>query len=137
LNDAAIAYQLLLYPITDISLDYASFQMFGESGYLLSTRAMDWFVGHYIDGADSVDWRAAPINASQLSGLPPAMVVTAEFDPLRDEGEAYAQRLADPGVPVTVHRAMAMCHGFLTLGVDEANRVSSRIGDVLRVAIGQ
>jgi acetyl esterase len=113
-------------------MDYESFSLFGECGYLLTTRAMRWFVAQYTEGADGVDWRAAPISATDLTGLPPAMVVTAELDPLRDEGEAYAARLAAAGVDVVVRRAPGMCHGFLAMPVDESRRTNRHVGAVLR-----
>lgn len=110
-----VSAQMLFYPATDFAMDTASHSLFAE-GYLLSHAAMRWFQGHYLAGADAGDWRASPLRASDHSRLPPAYVVTAGFDPLRDEGEAYARRLIEAGVPVTVRRYTGQIHGFLTMG---------------------
>lgn len=107
-----IAYQVLIYPVTDCGVEYPSHQENGD-GYLLTSAAMRWFWGHYLsDPAHGSDPRAAPIRATDLSGLPPALVVTCEFDPLRDEGEAYAERLRAAGGSVKLHRFDGMIHGF-------------------------
>ena len=95
-----ITGQLLVTPVTDADLSRPSYTDNAE-GYILTTPLMHWFWDHYADATDRSDPRAAPIRASDLSGLPPAVVVTSEFDPLRDEGEAYAQALAAAGVEVT------------------------------------
>jgi acetyl esterase len=112
----ALAAQVLLYPVTDLSsLDTASYRELGE-GYFLSGAAMDWFSGHYLASADHKRLpEVSPLLAPDVSGLPPALVVTAEFDPLRDEGEAYAERLKKAGVPVTVSRYPGMIHGFVSM----------------------
>ena len=112
----ALALQLLLYPVTDMSsLETASHRECGE-GYFLTRAAMDWFTGHYVGSAELARHpEASPLLAANLSGLPPALVITAEFDPLRDEGEAYAQRLEQAGVPVTISRYDGMIHGFISM----------------------
>lgn len=109
-----IAFQLLIYPATDLTRSLASHAENG-TGYLLETDTMAWFTGHYLDGADPRQPDASPLFAEDLSGLPPALVLTAEFDPLRDEGEAYAERLAEAGVAVTLSRYDGMIHGFYGL----------------------
>ena len=109
----AIAFQLLVYPVTDgVHFDTASYRDNGED-YLLTADSMHWFWNHY---APAVEARrnpyASPLLADDLSGLPPALVMTAEFDPLRDEGEAYAHKLAAAGAAVELVRYDGLIHGF-------------------------
>jgi acetyl esterase len=107
-------FQLLLYPVMDCDFERASYVENGQ-GYGLTTDGMRWFWDQYLRGpADQSDECAAPLRAADLSGLPPALVITAEFDPLRDEGEAYGERLRAAGVPVEVHRYPGMNHGFMS-----------------------
>ena len=111
-----LTYQLLIYPATDTSCDTVSCRENGE-GYLLTVDMMRWFQSHYLrSDADRDNPYAAPLRASDLRGLPPALVITAEFDPLRDEGEAYAARLRAAGVPAEVKRYDGMIHGFFGMG---------------------
>ena len=111
----ALRLQLLVYPVTDHSFDTASYKENGE-GYLLTKDMMVWFWDHYLAKAnDSDNPLASPLRAKDLSGLPPAQVFTAEFDPLRDEGEAFAARLAAAGVPVNHTRYDGQIHGFWTM----------------------
>jgi acetyl esterase len=123
-----LAAQVLLYPVTDLSsYDTESHREFGE-GYFLTRAAMEWFTGHYV-GSPGVasNPEVSPLLAANLSGLPPALVITAEFDPLRDEGEAYAQRLKQAGVPVAVSRYPGMIHGFISMrGVISSGRIAIR-----------
>lgn len=119
----AIAFQLLVYPTTDCQFDLPS-MVENAQGYMLTTAAMRWFWDQYLnDPADADDPYACPMRATDLSGLPPAVVVTAEYDPLRDDGEAYAARLRESGVPVVLRRYEGMIHGFLwTSGVVKGSR---------------
>lgn len=123
-----IVHQLLSVPITDYSFDTASYTD-NADGYGLTRTAMQWFWQHYLgpDGDGSHPY-ASPLRAKDLSGLPPALVLTAEYDPLRDEGEAYAQRLAAAGVQVICKRYDGMVHMFL--GPESL----VDMGEVLRVA---
>ena len=109
----SIAFQLLVYPVTDgVNFDTASYRDNAE-GFLLTAEAMHWFWDHYVPAPD--DRRnpyASPLLASDLSGLPPALVMTAEYDPLRDEGEAYGRALARAGVDAEVIRYDGFIHGF-------------------------
>ncbi len=107
--------QLLIYPATDGPGDYPS-RAENSTGYFLDDDAMLWFSEHYAPGNDYTDPRLSPLRASSLEGLPPAVVVTAEYDPLRDEGEAYAAALEKAGVPVVVRRYDGMIHGFMDMG---------------------
>ena len=132
-----IAYQMLLYPATDFAMDTPSHAAFAE-GHLLTRPSMEWFRDHYLRGpADAADWRASPLRAASLAGLPPAYVLTASHDPLRDEGEAYARRLVDAGVPVTLWRAPGQIHGFLPQGriIAAAQAALDRLGDALAAAL--
>jgi acetyl esterase/lipase len=105
----AISAQLMLCPVTDSDLTRESYVENAE-GYGLTRDLMVWFWGHYADEADRTDPMAAPLRATSLAGLPPAVVVTCEFDPLRDEGNAYAMALADAGVLVDHIRARGHTH---------------------------
>jgi len=108
-----LAYQVLFYPVTNYSFETASYRDNAE-GYFLTADSMRWFWGHYLgtDG-DGADPYASPLNAQSLAGLPPALVITAEFDPLRDEGDAYAARLREAGVAVKHSPYPGMVHGFV------------------------
>jgi acetyl esterase len=103
----------------------------------LRRPTMQWFVGHYLrDAGDEADWRASPLRAPRFRSLPPALVVTAGFDPLCDEGEAYAQAMSDAGVPVAHERFDSQIHGFLNMGriVADAGRLVALAGDALQCA---
>jgi acetyl esterase len=120
-----IAFQLLVYPGTDWDMDAPSMQENG-SGYLLERESVRWFRDQYLTSADQEDdWRASPLRAESLAGLPPALVITAEFDPIRDYGERYAERLKDDDVAVTLHRYDGMIHGFVSVpGLLDAGRAA-------------
>ncbi len=108
----ALCFQLLVYPVTAADFDTGSYRQNAE-GYLLTRRAMEWFWDQYVpDLAQRREPYAAPLTAHSLAGLPPALVQTAEFDPLRDEGEAYAAALERAGVAVTATRYDGLIHGF-------------------------
>jgi acetyl esterase len=110
-----LAGQLLVYPNTDYLADTPS-RRENVDPWLFNRTSVDWYWGHYLarpeDGANPL---ASPLRAEDLRGLPPALVITAEFDPLRDEGEQYAHRLADSGVPVRLTRYAGMVHGFFAM----------------------
>jgi acetyl esterase/lipase len=121
----ALAGQLLVYPVTDVlggfadATENARFPSRAENaeGYFLSRDVMEWFCGHYLaDKADGADWRVSPLRAQNLAGLAPAVVCTAWFDPLRDEGIAYAKALSKAGVPTTQHPGFGLIHGYFGLG---------------------
>ncbi|KWV53121.1 acetylhydrolase [Bradyrhizobium macuxiense] len=126
-RDAGIklAGQLLVYPVTDVvgnfadAAENAKFPSRAENaeGYFLSRAVMEWFSGHYLaDKADGTDWRVSPLRAKSLAGLAPAVVTTAWFDPLRDEGHAYAKALQAAGVQVAYHSGEGLIHGYFGLG---------------------
>lgn len=131
--------QLLLYPCTSIWQDSASHQRYA-SGHLLEQRTLQWMFGHYLRSeADRQDWRFAPLAATDLSGLAPAHIVLAEYDPLVDEGQSYAQRLQEAGVPVHVQVHEGMVHDFARLSqvVDEADTLRSNLAQALASAFAQ
>jgi acetyl esterase len=134
----ALGFQLLIYPATDTTRVAPSHAEFAD-GYLLTRNMTGWFTAHYMRNADDeTDWRASPLRVPSLAGLPPALIMTAGFDPLRDEGEAYAGRLRDAGVTVDYICYGGMIHGFLPLGraLDTANRAVAHAAASLRQALG-
>ncbi len=136
-GDPHIAFQLLIYPVTDYNLDTASYKANAE-GYLLTRDAMVWFWNHYLNtAAEGKNPIASPLQASDLTGLPPALVITAEYDPLRDEGEAYAKRLEAAGVRVICTRYEGMIHGFfgMHLLIDKAREALDQAATALRTAL--
>jgi cation diffusion facilitator CzcD-associated flavoprotein CzcO/acetyl esterase/lipase len=110
----AISAQLLVCPVTDATMSTASYEENAE-GYVLTRGLMQWFFDHYVDQADRRDPRVSPLLAEDLTGLPPAVVVTCELDPLRDEGQAYAAALEGAGVPVTSIFGRGQTHTSLTM----------------------
>ena len=132
-----ISYQVLIYPAVDVEGDYPSREENAE-GYFLTTRAMRWFYGHYIqDESRAKDMLASPLLADDHSGLPPAMIIVAGYDPLRDEGEAYAEKLKEAGVEVKVSRNDGMIHGFASMigALDDARASLAEMGQELRAAL--
>ncbi len=136
----APAFQLLIYPVTDnSSQDTASYAMFGD-GFFLTAATMTWYRGHYFgagEATSSLEPAASPLLAPDLTGLPPAHVVTAGFDPLRDEGEAYAAAMREAGVAVTERRHAGLIHGFVNaLGAASSARDAvAEMGGVLRAGL--
>jgi acetyl esterase len=129
-------FQALVYPVTDCNLDTPSYRE-NATGYILTREGMRWFFGHYLAREEQGrEPYASPLRATSLAGLPPALVQTAEYDPLRDEGEAYAARLRDAGVPVTVTRYPGVFHGFLRMTniLDKAKAARDEIAGALRKA---
>jgi len=134
----AISFQVLIYPATDQRMGFPSHERNGE-GYLLTRKVMHYFRGHYLPAqGDWLDWRASPLLARSLAGLPPAFVMTAGFDPLVDEGKAYADRLANEGVQTEYRNYADMVHGFITMGrvVDTANAALADCAQALKRAWG-
>ncbi|MCT9931847.1 alpha/beta hydrolase [Planotetraspora sp. A-T 1434] len=116
-GDVPLKFQLLFYPVTDASFDTGSYHQFAE-GYFLTREAMKWFWDQYTtDEKERAEITASPFRATteQLAGLPPALVITGEADVLRDEGEAYAGKLREAGVPVTAVRYQGVIHDFVML----------------------
>ncbi|MGW5249032.1 alpha/beta hydrolase [Streptomyces sp. NPDC004129] len=116
-GDVPLVQQVLFYPVTDASFDTASYHQFAE-GYFLRRDAMQWFWDQYTtDESERAQITASPLRATteQLTGLPPALVITGEADVLRDEGEAYANKLREAGVPVTAVRYQGIIHDFVML----------------------
>jgi acetyl esterase len=134
----ALAAQLLVYPATDAGMTFPSYQQSG-TGYMLEAIQMEWNWAQYCPSADrATNWQVSPHAASSLAGLPPAIVITAGYDPLRDEGLAYADRLHAAGVPVVAECFEGMIHGFLPMGgrLAAANHAIVRIGQGLRQILG-
>jgi len=133
-NGPAIAGQVLIYPATDFALAHPSHGE-PETSILLTHSVIRWFRDHYLNGAADVhDWRASPARAKTLIGLPPAYVLTAGADPLRDEGDEYARRLKEAGVAVTHRTFPGQFHGFFTMGklLQQANVAAGEIGAWLK-----
>jgi acetyl esterase len=132
------AFQLLIYPATDMRAVAPSHTTNGQ-GYMLTNDSINWYRGNYIaDQADWSDWRASPLLAPSHAGLPPALVLTAGFDPLRDEGLQYANALSAAGVPTQYVCFERQIHGFITMGrvIEEAHTAVGLCGAALRRAWG-
>ncbi|GAA1960206.1 alpha/beta hydrolase [Kitasatospora viridis] len=131
------AFQLLFYPATDASRWRRSRELFGD-GFFLTSDNMDWFGDHYAPpGVDRTDPRISPLLGEDLTGLPPAYIATAGFDPLRDEGEAYAERLREAGVSVALSRQADLIHGYISyLGIGHRFReATAEAAGALRLAL--
>lgn len=129
-----LALQVLIYPVTDRDFDTASYRDPANAG-LLTRDDMIWFFGHYAPGADRDDPRLDPLRLGDLTGLPPAFVASAEYDVLRDEGEAYANRLEAAGIPTVLRRYAGLPHGFIRMH-NLVDTVDSAVTDVAQ-AIGR
>ncbi|MCZ4608985.1 esterase [Streptomyces sp. WAC 01325] len=138
-GDVPLVQQVLFYPVTDASFDTASYRQFAE-GYFLRRDAMQWFWDQYTtEEAERAQITASPLRAGveQLQGLPPALVITAEADVLRDEGEAYAGKLREAGVPVTAVRYQGVIHDFVMLNaLRETRGAEAAIGQAVSVLRG-
>ena len=131
-----LAFQVLVYPVVDLRAESVSYSKYAE-GYLLTRAAMKWYIAQYAPAPQAVnDWHASPLVAPWVHSVAPALIITAEMDPLVDEGEAYARRLRGARVPVDYQVVPGMIHGFLTMGgkVDAANRAIATIASALRQA---
>lgn len=134
-GEAPPLLQALIYPCTDCRRGHASHELFA-AGYFLDRPKLDWFMGHYLEEpAHVADPRASPLLASRLDGLPLALVVTAGFDPLRDEAIEYVERLRDAKVPVEYRCAERLIHGFFNMGgaIPAARETVIDFADLLRV----
>lgn len=137
----ALALQLLFYPITDMAHELPSHQRFSE-GFGLTRQSLLWLRDHYLGAQPGKmaldDWRVSPLRAGDLAGLPPACILVAGLDPLRDEGRAYAARLAQAGVPVTYEYFSGAIHGFALMSASAAvaRHAIYRAGQALRNAFG-
>jgi len=132
----ALVFQLLIYPVLDLNFDTPSYEENG-TGYLLTKEMCVYFWEQYLaSGSDGGHPYAAPIRAKSLAGLPPALVLTALYDPLRDEGQAYARRLKEAGVPVMARNYEGLIHGFWGMGavLDQTQRIRQEVSEVLRSA---
>jgi acetyl esterase len=130
----ALVFQLLVYPVTHHAFDTPSYRQYAD-GFLLTRAGMQWNWNHYLpDAASGRDPLASPLLAPDLAGLPPALLITAECDPLRDESEAYGRRLAAAGVPVEMRRHDGMLHAFFTLEhlFDDSHAALAHAGAALR-----
>ena len=133
-----IAMQVLVYPALDYNWDTPS-ALENAEGYGLQRETMRWFWNHYVSSpADAENPLVSPLRAPDLARLPPAFIATAEFDPLRDDGEAYAARLSEAGVPVTVKRYDGMIHGFYWMlgAVDDARTLHADIAQAVAGVLG-
>jgi len=131
-------FQLLIYPVTDLGAEAPSYETFA-SGFYLTRDLMRWFSGNYLaDKAEGLDPRASPLRAESLAGLAPAFLLTGGYDPLRDEGKAYAERLLEAGVDVEYRNYDSLIHGFFSMTgvVREATNAFDDVVSALRIGLG-
>jgi acetyl esterase len=136
LGGPSLTLQVLTYPVTDVASESASYAEFAD-GFMLTRDSMRWFIANYLPNEqDALDWRVSPLRAASLAGVAPALIVTAGFDPLRDEGDAYARRLREAGVRVDTICYGGMIHGFAPMGrlIDTGNRAVAHTAASLRQA---
>jgi acetyl esterase len=136
-TDLALALQVLIYPVTNYAFDTQSYRENTE-GPALTAAQMRWFWGQYLqDEARAAEPGCSPLQAPDLSGLPPAFVLSAEYDPLRDEAEAYARRLDQAGVPVRLRRYDGLIHGFIRMPalIDRADGAIDDVAAAVRSAL--
>lgn len=134
----ALRHQMLIYPVTDTNFETTSYVSNGGGEYFLSTGSMKWFWGHYLGETSPVDASLARVlHTEDLSGLPSATVITAQYDPLKDEGDAYAKRLSEAGIATDHQVADSMIHGFfgMTPAVPDAMKWVNHAGANLRKAL--
>jgi acetyl esterase len=136
-----LVFQLLIYPATGCADDTPSQREFAQLSpdYLLSRADMEWFWGYYLGPNDRINPIACPALAKNFSNLPQAFVITAEVDPLRDEGEAYAEALRKAGVNVKLKRYNGVCHGFFSMAsmIDKGRQAVADASEELRSMIGR
>ncbi|MGO9454880.1 MAG: alpha/beta hydrolase [Candidatus Binataceae bacterium] len=136
----SLSFQLLFYPAISAANDTPSQKEFSEDGFVLSRADMEWFWNHYLNGpADRKNPLACPNAAGNLAGLPPALVQTASHDPLRDEGERYAEQMRKAGVKVTLTRYDGVTHGFVSFAdvLDKGKAGIKEAADALRAIFGR
>ncbi|HSS13196.1 MAG TPA: alpha/beta hydrolase, partial [Rhizomicrobium sp.] len=133
-KEFSVALQALIYPITDHSREYPSYER-NASGYMLTRAALHWFMDNYLpDHEDRKHWMASPMLRDSLRGLPETLVISAEFDPLADDNEAFVRRLKDADVKTRHVYFPGMIHPFFTLGgvVEDTAKAESLVADALR-----
>jgi acetyl esterase len=133
-----IRHQMLIYPVTDAAMDTPSYKEFTADGFVLSKLDMEWFWGYYLaNKRDGENPYASPSRASNLSNLPPAHIITASHDPLRDEGEAYAELLKKAGNRVKVKRYQGVVHGFFSLqaALDQGKTATRELAEELKASL--
>jgi len=139
-GEPKIALQIMMYPVCDCDMETESYKAFG-SGYVLTAADMGWFYDHYLQGdkAKRADPLISPLRARELKGLPPALIMTAEYDVLRDEAETYGKRLAAAGVKVWIKRYQGVTHGFVRMQnlLDISRRGMKDIAAVMEATVGK